>query len=118
MNPKILKSELKEIAYKTKAPTPHFDQDLQPIENPSKSPQSEEDFTESSDSTKKMFHQMQIKPSAPRPKSALKIDKPQEQEVSTDKPLQEVEETKDEEMQGERKFNPTPLSTSYDPYKK
>jgi CubicO group peptidase (beta-lactamase class C family) len=102
MNPKTLKSGLKEIAYQTKVPTPDFKQDLQPLENPSNAA---EECAESTDSTTKMFHQMHVKPRSPRP------EPPQEKEVCSVTLVQEVDKTE------EQKFNPTPLSTSYDPYK-
>ena len=117
MNPKVLKPELKELAYKTKAPTQHFERALQSVDNPSKLPKSEENFTESTDSTKKMLHQMHINPMSSRPEPSLKTVKSQEQEVSSTKPIQEVEETEEDKIQEEQKFNPTPLSTSYAPDK-
>ncbi|MCW8399286.1 beta-lactamase family protein [Legionella sp. PATHC038] len=115
MNPQILKAELKEMAYKTKPSTPQFEQNLQSVENPSKS--SEENVTKSTDSTQKMFHQMNVSPLSTRPVPSEKTVKSQEKETSSAKQVQEVEKTEGDTIQEERQFNPTPLSTSYDPYK-
>ncbi|HFL2713404.1 TPA: serine hydrolase domain-containing protein [Legionella pneumophila] len=82
------------------------------IEGWKKSLGKQEELTESIDSTQKMF---QIMP--PRPKPTLKTIESQKQETSSNKPTQEVEERKEDKVQEEQKFNPTPLSTSYDPYK-
>ncbi|CZI42149.1 TPA: serine hydrolase [Legionella pneumophila] len=75
-------------------------------------PKLEEEVTESIDSTQKMF---QIMP--PRTKLTLKTVKSEEQEANSNKPIPEVEVRKEGEIQEERKFNPTPRSTFYDPYK-
>jgi hypothetical protein len=105
-NPNILIKDLKEVAIQTKTTTSVIEQ---AVEDSSRSINSDELFTEDTDSNKNMLHQIQLK-------SELKIAKSQEQRISTDKPSEEDEETKEEKMQEEKKFNPTPLS--YAPYKK
>ncbi|CAM3004579.1 putative secreted esterase [Legionella steigerwaltii] len=118
MNPGVLKSELKEMAYKTKAATPHFEPTLQSEDNSSKLPELEEDLTESTDSTRKMFHQMSINPLSLRPEPSTKTVKSQEEEVSSVQQVQEIEKTEEDKIQEDTIFNPTPLSISHDPYKK
>ncbi|MCW8385444.1 serine hydrolase [Fluoribacter dumoffii] len=118
MNPRILQSELSKVAYKTKASTQHLEPTHQSVANPSNLPKLEEDFNESTDSTRKMFHQMNINPLSSRPEPLLKTDKSQEKEISSTKPVQEVKKTEEDKMEGEPIFNPTPLTTSFDPYKK
>ena len=52
-----------------------------------------------------------------RPEVAVKTVKVQEQKANLNKPIQEVKKIQEDKVQEEQKFNPTPLSTSYDPYK-
>lgn len=115
MNPKLLIPELKESAYKTKVLSQNFEQAFQLTDNSSEIPKSEEDFTESG-STKRMLMQM-LNPLSPRQEPSLEKIKSQEQEESVDKPVHEVEKIEEDQMQEEHKFNPTPFSISYDPYK-
>lgn len=73
-------------------------------------PKPGEGITESIDSTQTMFQKMGSL--SPRPEPKLK------QEANSKELIQEVEETiKEDKGQEEGKFNPTPISTSYDPYK-
>jgi CubicO group peptidase (beta-lactamase class C family) len=94
MNPKLLKPELKEAAYKTKAPIQHFEQALQSVENPSKLPKSEESFTESNESTQKMI---QLMPPKPKPTLELETINSQEQEASSNKTTKATEEIRNDD---------------------
>lgn len=60
---------------------------------------------------------MNINPLSTRPELAVKTVKVQEQKANSNKPIQEVKEIQEDKVEDEQKFNPTPLSTSYDPYK-
>ncbi len=116
LNPTILKPKYKEEIAITKNTTVPIERPDQTVESRPKLPKSEENFAESTDSTKKMLHQMQSNPLSPQGESAQKTVK--SHEVSTKKPTQEVRGPKEEKMEGEQKSTPTPLSTSYNPYKK
>jgi hypothetical protein len=71
---------------------------------------SQEEITAPIDSTQKMI---QLMP----PKPALKTTHSQEQEVHSTKPVQEVDQIKDEDtVQEVRTFNPTPFSNPYGSY--
>ncbi|KTD72575.1 serine hydrolase domain-containing protein [Legionella tucsonensis] len=71
--------------------------------------QSIEEVTAFSDSTQKMFH---LTP--PKQEPAPKTIQSQKQEAHSNQPVQEVEQSRDEDkVQEERKFNPTPFSPSY-----
>ncbi|MFU7598255.1 serine hydrolase domain-containing protein [Legionella pneumophila] len=113
-NPSILKPDMQKKAYETKKATQQLEQSL---ENPTKQLKSREDSTESVDSTHKMFQQMNINPLSTKPELAVKTVKVQEQKANSNKPIQEVKEIQEDKVEDEQKFNPTPLSTSYDPYK-
>ncbi|QMT60535.1 serine hydrolase [Legionella sp. PC997] len=115
MNPRLLKSELKEMAYKTKTPTPTLEPILQSVEHPSKL--AKERVSESTDSTQKMFHQMNVTPLLTKPVPSAKNTKSEEKEVDSVKQDQKIEQKEEDKIQEDQVFNPTPLSTSFDPYK-
>lgn len=65
------------------------------------------------DSTQKMLHLM-----LPGPEPVSKtIESPTEQKNLNNTPSKDVREKKDNEVREGPKFNPTPLPTSYDPFK-
>lgn len=75
-----------------------------------KLPATKEEVTVPIDSTQKMI---QLMPSKPVPKTLQS----QEHEERSNQPIQKVEQIRDEDkVQEERKFNPTPFSTSYGSY--
>ncbi len=75
-------------------------------------PNPEERVTPSVDSTKKMV-QLMPPPLEPTPKNESR-----KEDVIFRAPVEEIGGEKEDIIQDERKFNPSPFSTSYDPYKK